>query len=159
MRWIALPLLVAAAGCADETPLPGAPLGWGPASSTLYSPPAGGGGLVGDWMYCEDAACTTASGTGMRFAADGTWTTLYAFQWTEDAPRSYCLGWGHGSYSWHGGSLTLVDDQGTTLACTVAFSGDLVTIGCGDLYTGVMRRIDAGEVGPCPIYEDQAAGG
>jgi hypothetical protein len=29
MRWIALLLLAALAACADETTLPGAPLGWG----------------------------------------------------------------------------------------------------------------------------------
>jgi hypothetical protein len=156
MRWITLLLLASLAACADETTLPGAPLGWGPASSTLYTP-TGAGGIAGDWLYCEDESCTSLTSSGRHFGADGTWASLYAYQWYEDGGVTYCLGWDHGTYAWSGNSLTLSDGQGGYLTCTVFLSGDRATVACGELYSGVMQRVDANPVEECPIYEDVPA--
>ena len=56
--------------------------------------------------------------------------------------------------------LTLSDGQGAYLACTVTLAGDRATVACGDLYSGVMQRVEAGAVlEECPIYEDVPTAG
>ncbi len=160
MRWIALLLLaLPLAGCADETQVDGAPLGWGPASGSLYTPPASGGGIVGDWLYCGDPDCAEVGSSGLRFAADGTWASLRGYLWDENGDVTYCLGYDEGTYAFSGTSLTLTFGQGYSLTCNMALSGDRATLACGELYSGVLQRFDAGEAPLCPFYDDVPAGG
>ena len=101
MRWIALLLLVGLAACADETTLGGAPLGWGPASGTLYTP-SGGGGIVGDWIYCEDESCTELALQRAALRGRRHLGLAVHLQWYEDDGVIYCLGWDQGTYTWSG---------------------------------------------------------
>jgi hypothetical protein len=156
MRCAALLLLaavVAFGACADETTLEGAPLGWGPASGSLYQPPAGGGGIMGDWAFCEDAECAERGSSGVRFAADGTYATLWI--WGEDATGAvYCVYTADGTYSWDGAGLTMHDvpDVGE-LSCRVTFADDRALLDCGMDYTLALRRL-RGHEEPCPPMYD-----
>jgi len=158
MRWIALLLLAAFAACSGETTLEGAPLGWGPASSTLYQPPAGGGGIVGDWFFCEEAGCTALSGGGVRFAVDGTWSELWVLG--QDASGlAYCVSPWTNTYGWDGTTLTLQGmEYDGDLTCHVTFAGDAATLDCGDLAPTYLVRA-SGQVEECPIYEAGPTGG
>jgi len=163
MRWTALLLVAGLAACDGETTIPSAPLGWGPASSTLYTPPEAGGGILGDWFNCQDESCTALGSNGMRFAADGTWTSLYALYYGQgDYPeeQSYCLSEWSSTYTWDGATLTMHDvlERGD-LSCRVTFAGDIATFNCLQDYRMYLIRVSAEQVEPCPIYDDLPAGG
>jgi hypothetical protein len=153
MPRVALLLVVALCACADETTLAGAPLGWGPASATLYSPPAASGGIVGDWLYCDDASCAARSSNGLRFAADGTMSDLWITN-TEGTELVYCVSDPIGTYTWDGATLDIVDPgDGLTVACTVTLSGEIAALDCLQ-HQSYLRRISGKVEESCPIYYD-----
>jgi hypothetical protein len=93
MRWVALLLALGLVACDDETTLPGAPLGWGPASGTLYAPPSASG--IGAWRAITSAECGMGSGAGFEFRSDGAYGLL---NFPCPAPEGDCSIWPLGYY-------------------------------------------------------------
>ena len=158
MLRLALLLAVGLAACDGETTLPGAPLGWGPASGTLYQPPAAGGGILGDWFFCADPSCAGLSSNGVRFEAGGTWKYLYALGQSGQSDEVYCVAEWTSTYSWDGATLTISDlGEAGDLSCRVTFDDDIATLDCLQGHPTYLKRV-SGRVEPCPIYEDLPAG-
>jgi hypothetical protein len=155
MRRIALLLLaVAVAACAGETTTTGAPLGWGPASATLYSPPAGGGGIVGDWLGCGDASCADPSSSGLRFAADSTVHDLWVID-QEASGLVFCVEDPSYTYAWDGTKLTLYDlDGGFMLACGLSVNDGIAHLSCLGVDDSYFLRVTGRAEEDCPIYYD-----
>jgi len=154
MRRLAVVLALGLFACDGETPIPGAPLGWGPASGTLYEPPSAGGGILGDWFSCGDESCAQLSGQGIRFSADGTWTALSTTYYYEDqgTTAEYCLSYSTGTYSWDGATLTMRGfDYGGDLSCRVTFDGDVATVSCPPSTVLYLQRVTAQVVEPCAM--------
>ena len=158
MRWLALLLALGLLACDGETPVPGAPLGWGPASSTLYTPPAGAGGILGDWFFCRDESCATLTGDGLRFASDGTFAGLMAYADSFEAGGEFCVYESGHQYSWDGVTLILrgVLESGD-LVCRATLYGDRATLDCGQAQT-TLQRVTGVDDGPCPIYAGAPGG-
>ena len=149
MARVQLVLVLGLAACADETLVAGAPMGWGPASATLYSPPAESGGIVGDWLYCQDARCSATSSSGLSFGADGTVSEV----WVTDSTGAeivYCLSDTRETYTWDGVTLAIHDAEGLTIACSVAFAGDFATVDCS-LEQWNLVRLHGRQDGTCPV--------
>ena len=153
MSRVALLLVVALAACADETTLAGAPLGWGPASGTLYTPPAASSGIVGDWLECPDASCSDPSTYGMRFANDGTVSDL-AITGADGSELVYCVSDPVATYTWDGTTLTITS-HGYPVACAVSFADDGATLSCLEGQEHIyLIRVSGRVEGTCPIYYD-----
>jgi hypothetical protein len=161
MRWLVLLLVAGLAACDGETTdLPGAPLGWGPASGTLYSP--SGAGIAGDWFICTDENCTAFTSNGLRFENDGTWVALWAYtgQGGYVPGQGYCVSDYGDTYTWDGATLTIsgLAEVGD-LSCRVTFDGDVAALACLQDYRTYLKRVSGEQVEPCPIYEDVPTGG
>jgi hypothetical protein len=160
MRWIALLLVAAgAAACDGESVVEGAPLGWGPASGPLYSPPAGAaGGIIGDWAYCDPdtEGCEPLETSGLRFGADGTYSRLWMV-WNT-AGTTYCVDEVIGRYSWDGTTLTLYDipDVGD-MSCAATLNADLARLECMLGHPLYLVRL-SGELEPCSVFADVPGG-
>jgi hypothetical protein len=156
MPRVALLLVVALAACADETTLAGAPLGWGPASATLYSPPAGGSGdIVGDWLHCEDAGCTAVFPSGLRFAADGTIHEIWGdYPNGDESDPIYCISDPVDTYTWNGTTLTLHEVNGEgSVACSMIVTDKIAHMSCMD-EESYFLRVSIQEEESCPVYYD-----
>ena len=123
-------------------------LNWGPASNSLYTPPDGGG-IEGDWFLCEDDDCSRFD-SGVRLAADGTWTDLNSQRGNDGRIESYCVdgssGGERGRYRYDGARLTVTDDrERTVLEAQIQFDGDeaiLSSFSERDSDTVRMKRFD-----------------
>jgi len=89
-----------------------------------------GGGLVGDWFPCENAACSEVDDDGTRFRSDLTWHELEApgdFSPTNAAAR-YCEQDEGGTYTYEGSTLTLSFGPNGQAVFTATINGDTLTI-------------------------------
>ncbi len=157
MRRALLPLFVAAVVACDHNggtvPSSMPMLNWGPASTTLFVPPADGAPIVGDWFVCATDDCSAFTSDGFRFDASGRFTVLSTAG--NDQPCVKDDAGDKGTYTYDGTSLTLMSDS--CLSATIGFivDGDTgkVTISSqGTTVTVLVRRrpIDR-SLESCPV--------
>ncbi|MCK6545230.1 hypothetical protein L6R52_05125 [Myxococcota bacterium] len=158
MRVSVLSMFVAAvlaSGCGDDGPLRsarGVDPAWGPASNQLFSPSGEGGGLVGDWVVCEDLGCVQLGRQGARFTADGRVIPLERIDLRGSNVVAYCLHEDEAArYSYSGTTLVMTepgDDDEMTYRMTV--EGDYARLTGPDVGTIALLRIDPpNALGPC----------
>jgi hypothetical protein len=104
------------AACNSGTSFGGAgstSLDWGPASNSLFKPPADGSSVVGDWYPCADKDCTATLAQGIRFTDDGRIQLIERGQ-DPSNPNGVCIlaGDNQGTYVFEGGSLTVTSPDG-----------------------------------------------
>jgi hypothetical protein len=140
-------LVVAVCGC-DGTTTPYStqlfsdpPMGWGPAASPIFPSDTVAGGIVGAWLMCNNANCTSVDNDGILFRSDGTWVNIAA----EDS-TTYCeetISGHSGTYTWDGVILTM---NGQSWA--VMISGTIAWI-VEDEVSIPMIMFAAHSAGPC----------
>jgi hypothetical protein len=106
-------------------------LNWGPASTTLFSPPGDNATIAGDWFVCATADCASFLPQGFRFEASGRFEVLATT--TDDA---FCLkddAGDKGTYTFDGTTITLTSDSGLSASLGFTVDGD-------DAKTSVMSQ-------------------
>jgi hypothetical protein len=143
--------LLLGVGCGDGPSTSGTvvipPLGWGPASTPIFSEK--NTTAAGVWFVCDNATCSTYERFGFLLRGDGTWSALVTYSGTSESDIYYCQSQDQGgTYSVEGSRLILRANSGQSVTAILEASLDRARIVVEGM-TLIMRKVTAKSTGFC----------